>query len=123
MSESTGASDESTRRTAAAFGVAMMLFVPTFFLAISPFLRTVRAIVWLVGEGLAMGTAMYFNRRARPYRVERVRAWNAAMGPHRMLNPRRYAEGGRVFIHWQNVSVIVAILWWLLGPPLFAIGS
>ncbi len=100
---------------ALAWGTAVAIFVPTFFLlAPLPPLHSARGIMWLVGAGMLMGFGVYCQRRAAPYLVEEPGRWDI-FRQQRLLNPRRYEPAGRRFVRWEIVVSIVVPVWWLGG--------
>jgi hypothetical protein len=96
------------------WGLAVALLVPGFFAsAVGPTLQTPRALLWLGGTGLLIGTTIYCRRRAMAYlRDEPTSRW---FREWRLLNPERYEERGRVFVRWQIAATILLPIWWLGG--------
>jgi hypothetical protein len=101
-------------------GLALLVAVafPAAFFASAPSLRTTLGAVWLVGAGIIMGWITYYDRRAAPYLSDRPSIW--AMGRKlRRLDPSRYAEGGRTFVHRETLGIVVLTIWWIgVGPLL-----
>jgi hypothetical protein len=98
--------------TALALGALVTIVVPLFFASASPELRTLPALVWLIGAGVLMGAATYCSRRAIAYLRDEPGRWDV-FRQWRLLNPDRYESAGRVFVRWLLVATVLLAIWWL----------
>jgi hypothetical protein len=99
---------------ALALAALITIVVPVFFASFSPDLRTLPALVWLIGAGVLMGAATYCRRRAMAYLRDEPGRWDV-FGQWRLLNPDRYESGGHVFVRWQIIATVLMPIWWLGG--------
>ncbi|HJU69011.1 MAG TPA: hypothetical protein VJ650_12305 [Gemmatimonadaceae bacterium] len=99
-------------KKALAIGGATAVFVPLFFTAVAPFLRTPAAILWLTGAGLIFGVMAYGHRRAVPYLIDEPGRWDV-FRQFRLLNPARYHPAGRKFVRLQIIASVMLPFWWL----------
>ena len=99
---------------ALALAALVAIGVPVFFASFSTGLRTLPALVWLIGAGLLMGAATYCRRRAMAYLRDEPGRWDV-FGQWRLLNPARYESAGHVFVRWQIVATVLMPIWWLGG--------
>lgn len=104
-------------RRAFALGGGVTVFVPAFFLAGAPPLRSAAGVVWLAGTGAIMGSLAYCHWRAAAYLIEEPGRWDPFRG-WRLLSPSRYAPPGRPFVRWQRIGSVLLPVWWLGGGAL-----
>src|SRR5437868_1827790 len=83
-------------------GIALLLgglttvFIPGFFMSVSPALRSGAPAAWVIGAGVLMGGTIYCHRRAMAYLVDEPGRWDF-FRQYRLLNPARYEPAGRRF--------------------------
>jgi len=105
-------------RVPLALALLVAIALPAAFFASAPSLRTTLGAVWLVGAGVIMGWITYNDRRAAPYLSDRPSIWTMGWKLSR-LDPSRYAEVGRAFVHREILGVVAMTIWWLgVGPML-----